>query len=195
MSKLTKSRVFFMTTHNGHSILLCFSNYVENYLCQKLIYLHPGLITKLNLNYVAWRSDPKAVAIDAFAISWTNWLFYAFPPFSLITRVLKKIREDSAEGILVVLLWETQPRFPLLIKMLVALPLMLPQDSNLLYLPYKLGKLHPLHKRLQLVACHLSGNHYRALVFQSLQPISLATPGGQVQKKQYKIYFQIGIIM
>ena len=71
-------------------------------------------------------------------------------------------------------LWETQPWFPLLIKMLLTHPLMQTQD--------KIGKLHPLHKRLQLVACHLSGNHYRALVFQSLQPTLLPTPGGQVRK-------------
>ena len=49
MLKLTKSRVFFMTTQSGPSILLCFSNCAKKYLCQKLIYLHPGSITKSNL--------------------------------------------------------------------------------------------------------------------------------------------------
>ena len=43
-----ESRVFHDNTE-WSLILLCFSNYVEKYLCQKLIYLHPGLITKFNL--------------------------------------------------------------------------------------------------------------------------------------------------
>ena len=131
-------------------------------------------------SYVAWRPDPKAVTIDAFAISWTERLFYAFPPFSLITRVLRKIREDKAEGVLVAPLWETQPWFPLLIKMLVAHPLILPQSSNLLYLPYKVKKLHPLRKKLRLIACHLSGN------FQSLQPTSLPTRGAEALKNSIR---------
>ena len=46
-------------------------------LCEKIF------VPKIDLfAYVAWRPDPKAVAIDAFTISWTSWLFYAFPPFS-----------------------------------------------------------------------------------------------------------------
>ena len=137
-------------------------------------------------SYVAWRPDPKAVAVDAFTISWTNLSFYAFPPFSLITRVLQKIRDDSAEGLMVVPLWETQVWFPLLMKMLVAHPLILPQGRNLLYLPYKTEQVHPLHKKLQLVACHLSGNHYKTLVFQSQQPTLLSTPGGVALKNSIK---------
>ena len=145
-------------------------------LCEKLFIPEVDLFaSKLNHKvpfYVAWRPDPKAVAIDAFAISWTERLFYAFPPFSLITKVHWKIRQDKAEGILVAPLWETQLWVPLLIKMLVAHPLILPQSSNLLYLPYKVKKLHPLRKKLRLIACHLSGNHYRTLAFHSLQPTS-----------------------
>jgi hypothetical protein len=109
-----------------------FQHLCENFFIPQIDLFASRLNHKVQ-SYVAWRPDPQAVAKDAFTISWTELLFYAFPPFSLITRVLQKIREDSAEGFLVVPFWETQPWFPLLIKMLVAHPLILPQSNNLLY--------------------------------------------------------------
>ena len=44
--------------------------------------------------YVSYRADPEAQAVDAFSLSWTVLDFYAFRPFSLITRVLQKVRRD-----------------------------------------------------------------------------------------------------
>ena len=52
--------------------------------------------------YVSYRADPAAFAINAFHMSWQHHLFYAFPPFSLITRVLQKIQEEKATGPLLV---------------------------------------------------------------------------------------------
>ena len=37
-----------------------------------------------------------------------NYKFYAFPPFSLLPRCLKKIKQDHATGIIIVPLWPTQ---------------------------------------------------------------------------------------
>ena len=36
--------------------------------------------------YASWKPNPEASYVDAFSISWNDHLFYAFPPFSLITR-------------------------------------------------------------------------------------------------------------
>ena len=58
---------------------------------------------------VSYRDDPAAFAINTFQISWQYHLFYAFPPFSLITTVLQKIQEDKARGLLLVPKWPTQP--------------------------------------------------------------------------------------
>ena len=33
--------------------------------------------------FVSWRPDPEASQVDAFTITWTDKLFYLFPPFSL----------------------------------------------------------------------------------------------------------------
>ena len=61
--------------------------------------------------FVSWKPEPEAWAVDAFSISWRDIKFYAFPPFSVPSRVLSKIKEDDASGILVVPLWPTQPWF------------------------------------------------------------------------------------
>lgn len=42
-------------------------------------------------------------------VSCATQRFYLFPPFSLLTKVLQKIQEDVAEGIVVTLFWPTQP--------------------------------------------------------------------------------------
>ena len=52
--------------------------------------------------YVEFRPDPGAVYVDAFSIDWSDLNFYAFPPISVIPRVLSKVKQDSAEGIIVV---------------------------------------------------------------------------------------------
>ena len=50
------------------------------------------------------------MATDAFTLCW-NMNAHLFPPFSLIGRVLRKIKEDRTSGILVVPYWSTQPWF------------------------------------------------------------------------------------
>ena len=39
--------------------------------------------------------DPTAEAIDAFTLNWHTLKFYAFPPFSIMPKVLKKIQTDK----------------------------------------------------------------------------------------------------
>ncbi|CAB0040751.1 unnamed protein product, partial [Trichogramma brassicae] len=37
---------------------------------------------------------------------WSNWFWYAFPPFALIAKALRKIKEEQCTGIMVVPAWE-----------------------------------------------------------------------------------------
>lgn len=46
--------------------------------------------------YVSWRKDPGSFAIDAFTLEWKRFLFYAFPPFSVILKVLRKIEYEGS---------------------------------------------------------------------------------------------------
>lgn len=56
-----------------------------------------------------------------FYSCWRSTFFYAFPPFALILKGLRKITDDSATGILVFPYWPGQPRFPLLMSDIVFL--------------------------------------------------------------------------
>ncbi|XP_043486358.1 uncharacterized protein LOC122513898 [Polistes fuscatus] len=59
--------------------------------------------------YCSWHRDSLASCIDAFTVDWNEYYFYAFPPFSLILKTLKKIQTYQTCGILVVPNWCGQP--------------------------------------------------------------------------------------
>ena len=103
--------------------------------------------------YVAFRPDPDASAIDAFAMNWSDLNFYAFPPFS----VLKKFKEEEATGICVVPYWPTQAWFALASKLATRKIIHLKPSKMLLHLLSLPNKMHPLHKQLALMVCLLSG--------------------------------------
>ncbi|XP_031331157.1 uncharacterized protein LOC116161828 isoform X1 [Photinus pyralis] len=99
--------------------------------------------------FVSWLRDPESIAIDAFTIDWKNFFFYAFPPFALILRVLRKIITDKARGILIVPLWSSQPWYPLFTSLLEGPPIIFKPNRDLLLfnrIP------HPLWRKTTLVA-------------------------------------------
>lgn len=71
--------------------------------------LFASRINKKCSKFISWKRDPEAYNIDAFTLSWKEFYFYAFPPFSLILKCLRKIINDQASGILVVPYWPSQP--------------------------------------------------------------------------------------
>ena len=129
--------------------------------------------------YVSWRPDPFALYVDAFSGSWKNAKCYLFPPFSLIGRCLRKITDDETEATVIVPLWTTRNWFPMLLKMLVKPPIVLPRVRNLLTLP-PYGKPHPLIHRMTLVACRLSGLRSRSLEFRRELPRLSQPPGSHL---------------
>jgi hypothetical protein len=56
--------------------------------------------------FCAWETSVNAVCFDAFAHPWSHETGYFFPPFSLLPRVVAKIQQDQAHGLLVVPHWE-----------------------------------------------------------------------------------------
>ena len=67
--------------------------------------------------FVSWAPDPESWKVDAFTFRWTGYLFYLFPPFSLVGRVLQKLRADETRAIVVAPWWPGQAWFGLLLKM------------------------------------------------------------------------------
>ena len=144
--------------------------------------------------YVAWRPDPAAEDIDAFTVDWSDTYFYAFPPFSLLTRVLQKITEDKAEGIIIAPVWTTQPWFTQVMRACVQTPCLIPNTRDSLHLPFNKGAVHPLllNRKLQLMACRLSGNPSRSAAFRRGLPTSYSRLGEQGRKNNIKSTFRNG---
>ena len=61
---------------------------------------------------MSWKPDLQACAVDALSVSWKDIYFYAFPPFSMILKVLQKKQSDTGKGVVVVPYWPTQPWWP-----------------------------------------------------------------------------------
>ena len=101
--------------------------------------------------YISYRPDPGAQAVNAFTIPWGNLQFYAFPPFSIILKVLRKVNSEIATGLIVVPHWPTQSWWPYLTDMLIAKPIILPRKPDLLYLPSEPQRIHPLSKTMRLI--------------------------------------------
>lgn len=106
--------------------------------------------------FCSWHKDPEALCIDAFTLDWEPLNFYAFPPFSLILKTLRKIQVDQACGIVVVPDWRAQPWYPLWLSLLQSPPIFFQPSLDLLSDPYRRTQ-HPLAGKLSLMAGKLSG--------------------------------------
>ena len=131
--------------------------------------------------YMSWKLDPFSKGKDAFQSSWTHMRGYAFPPFSLVGRVLSKVQRDQATLILITPAWQTQAWYPRVLQMSVRKPLLLPQTQNLLTGPNR--EKHKLVKNghLQLLAWTISGKNYLQKEFQQKLPCLSQMPEDQAQ--------------
>jgi len=124
-----------------------------------VIDLFASRLNKQFNSYCSFRPDPDAKYIDAFSVSWSNEKFYCFPPFICILRTIQKIKRDHAKGILVVPDWPTQSWYPLLRSLLLQKPIYIQPSKTLLTLPSSPTATHPLHRKLRLLICLLSGKN------------------------------------
>ena len=143
-------------------------------------------------HFVSWKPHPDALYVNAFSVDWSSIYFYGFPPFSIISRCLQKVLRDSAECILVVPLWTTQPWYTELMTLLIDYPLVLPRYDNLLTLGSSDRK-HPLIHKLQLMACRLSGDRSKTETFQSKQPIFCSRLGAKEHKNSISHTLKSGL--
>ena len=63
-----------MIQQNGRFTMKCLARFPKHSFYQRLTCLQ----------YISWKPDPQAYAVDAFTQNWADMKFYAFPPFSLI---------------------------------------------------------------------------------------------------------------
>ena len=96
--------------------------------------------------------DPTAWAVDALRIPWENLDVYAFPPVSLLNRVVSKvIVQGCRRMILIAPGWSNMPWFWDLVSLSVQIPLILPLQQDLVTQPFN-GLLHRDLKILNLHA-------------------------------------------
>lgn len=107
--------------------------------------------------FVSWLPDPLAAFVNAFSLDWSIYYFYAFPPFALILRVLRKIISDRAEGVVVVPWWSSQPWFPLFNRLVVQGPILFEPNIKMLSSPFR--EVHPTWSKISLAAARLSAKH------------------------------------
>ena len=133
--------------------------------CLKQLDFYPNIdlfATRINRQFpcfLSFKPDPEAFAVDAFTIDWSTYKIYAFPPFSMIPRVLRKIQDDNAKGTCVLPNWPTQPWFPRAKKLMLKPPIILNVSQNVLLLPNRPEVKHTLFKKLQMIVCLLSAKN------------------------------------
>lgn len=101
--------------------------------------------------YVSWMPDPNAKHCDAFSLSWKNLKAYIFPPFSLISRILRKVEQEKCRDIVLLAPeWPTQAWYTKLLKMSHAI-IFLP--NSVLFNPVSTAETRP---RGRLMCCHIT---------------------------------------
>ena len=94
--------------------------------------------TRLNKKlprFFSYFLDPDSEKVDAFRQSWWDLHAYAFPPFNLILRTLRKAQREKTRLILITPHWPSQPWWPLATEMCAEPPLLLPRRPDLITYP------------------------------------------------------------
>ena len=125
--------------------------------------------SKLNTqldSYVSYRPDPGAFAVDAFTLNWRKLIFYAFPLFAILPKLLQKISLDEATGLLLIPFWPSQVFFSSVLHMLIAHPIFIHRNAHLVRFPAQPERKHSLHGNLNFLACPISGSPSQQAAYQ-----------------------------
>ncbi|XP_060584464.1 uncharacterized protein LOC132740559 [Ruditapes philippinarum] len=156
--------------------------------------LFSSRLNKKLSRFISWFPEPGAFHVDAFSLSWKPFKPYIFPPFSLISKVLNKIVQDSVEkAILIVPFWRAQAWFPVLLERITSLPVRLPRHRDLLTLPHN-GEQHPLIKKMKIFAVCVSGEPSVTQELQRQLLTQLSAHGQQVLVSNMDLHGKNGIL-
>ena len=144
---------------------------IQPFLLNCQMDLFASRLTNQLTDYISWRPDPGAIHTDAFTINRAPLRGYAFPPFNLISKTLTKVTIDQTELTLVAPVWQARPWWPVLLRLLISQPVLLPHSPTLLTDPTNLSRVHPMYPRLHLAMFHTSTNDSKLRAFQQTLPI------------------------
>ena len=123
--------------------------------------------------FYSWKKSPNAKGVDALSLPWPEKNSYAFPPFSLINVVLRKIRETRVTVLILTPVWTAANWYSSLLLMSCMDPILLPNSEKLLI--NHEDQTHPLIRanRLRLAGWMVSGERCRVMEYQKgLQTLS-----------------------
>ena len=132
--------------------------------------------------YVSFQPDPYCCHVDCFTMAWdSQYSYYAYAPFSVLPKLLQKIRQDKAQVMVVFPLWPTQMWFSTLLSMIISPIALLPTDPPV-FQPGT-NEPHPLNSQAMLSSAILSGEPSEPINFQRTWLTSSLTPSLQSQKR------------
>lgn len=132
--------------------------------------------------FCSWFPSQRALAIDALSISWEGMIAYAFPPISLIPRVLEHMSQFNCQLILIVPLWPRRHWYTELLSLAIDFPRILPEREDLLNQP-KTKIFHPNPEIFKLSAWLLSTETSRQQAFLKESENFYLHLGEKVHKK------------
>ena len=107
-------------------------------------------INKKSEKSVSWKPEPADFAVDAISINWSHHFMYLFLPFNLLKKVIKKICQDQATGILVFSAWSTQPWYPQELELSREVSIKIRPNLTNLILPQDKAAVPPLAEKFTL---------------------------------------------
>ena len=114
------------------------------------------------------RPSPSSSGVNALTQNWDCLYGYAYPPTSLIPRVLRKLRlQPTAQILLVAPFWPSQPWFCQMTSMLTDLPRAISQRDDLLKNAVT-GMRYPKPEAMRLTVWPLSTNPSLIAAFQQM---------------------------
>ena len=118
-------------------------------------------------SYYSWKSDPNSLGTDALQQKWYHMSLYAFPPFALIHKVLKKVEEEKVSPLIIVTpTWRTQSWYPELLRLSIGNPIILPLKEDLLKGPQNQQPPLIQNQTMQLAVWVVSGNVWQRKEYQ-----------------------------
>ena len=137
---------------------------------------------------------PGAYAVDAFCEDWSNWVGYAFPPFCILHKCMRYIRDNEVSKVYFIVPWfPTAPWFSMMTELLIDFPILLPPSATRkIRLPWDANRQHPLSRRLRLMWVTLSGNVWRNREFMEKLPTSWLTSGARAHRRRTHTSYRPG---
>ena len=136
--------------------------------------------------FISWAPDHEATYVDAFTVDWHNLRGFLFPPFNLISHVVKKCVDNKVQHLCGVFpLWPTKSWWPTLLKLSGGRYTKLNKAGQRLSLPWDPTLNHPMGSRLKLIFVNLSFNYFievKCLKPKQLMSHNMHGAGGTIKE-------------